>query len=68
MKRDIDVIVMEFHYQRRIHGYLTDFVKYVLVPEYRKDFYATFGYVPSKETEAYDIDNMPLEKIFTEEI
>ena len=68
MKREIDVIVMEFHYKRRINGYLTDFVKYVLVPEYRKDFYTTFGYVPSKEQEAYAIDDMPLEKIFTEEI
>ena len=56
MKREIEVIVMEFHYKRRINGYLTDFVKYVLVPEYRKDFYTTFGYVPSKEQEAYAID------------
>lgn len=68
MKKEIEVIVMEFHYKRRINGYLTDFVKYVLVPEYRKDFYTTFGYVPSKEQEAYDIDSMPLEKIYTEEI
>ncbi len=46
MKKEIDVTVMEFHYQRRIHGYLTDFVKFVLVPEYREDFYAAFGYRP----------------------
>lgn len=68
MRKEIEVIVMEFYYQRRIRGNLRDFVKYVLVPEYRKDFYMTFGYIPSKEPEAYDIDSMPLEQIYTEEI
>lgn len=68
MRKEIEVTVMEFYYQKRIRGDLRDFIKYVLVPEYRIDFYATFGYKPSKETEAYDIDSMPFEKIYTEEI
>lgn len=65
--RNIEVTVMEYYYkERNAAGRLCSYVKYVLVPVYRKDKYETFGYKETQCIDQYAIDNMTLEEIYTE--
>ena len=69
MKLEIDVTVMEFYYQRRDQrGRLHDYVKCVMLPRYRMEGYKTFGYHEAEQPEAYAIEDMEIERIYTEEI
>ena len=67
MNKTIEVTVMEYYYkERNAAGRLCGFVKYVLVPVYRKDKYETFGYKEAPFIQQYAIDNMKMEEIYTE--
>ena len=66
---EIPCCVMEYYYQRRDQrNILHDYLKYVLVPCYRKDSYETFGYTVAVDPWIYSKENMEMERIYTEEI